>query len=155
MGLRDQIPEDLKSALREKRSLELNVLRMLQASIKNKEIENKNKLDDKQVIQVVSSEIKKRREAAEEYIKVDRKDAADIEKQEMDILMKYMPEQFSENEITGKVLEIIAGSDVGGIKDLGTVMKLVMPHLKGKADGKLINQIVRRELQKLENNQKG
>lgn len=59
MGLRDQIPEDLKSALREKRSLELNVLRMLQASIKNKEIENKNKLDDKQVIQVVSSEIKK------------------------------------------------------------------------------------------------
>jgi len=69
--------------------------------------------------------------------------------------MKYMPEQFSENEITGKVLEIIAGSDVGGIKDLGTVMKLVMPHLKGKADGKLINQIVRRELQKLENNQKG
>ena len=151
MGLRDQIPEDLKTALREKKSLELTVLRMLQASIKNREIENKGELNDEQVVQVVSSEIKKRRDAVDEFLKVNREDAAETEKQEIDILMKYMPEQLSEEDITAKVREIITHSGAGGIKDLGMVMKPVMSELKGKADGKLINQIVRQELEKLEN----
>ena len=151
MGLRDQIPEDLKSALREKKSLELTVLRMLQASIKNREIENKGELNDEQVVQVVSSEIKKRRDAVEEFLKVNREDAAETEKQEIDILMKYMPEQLSEEDIKAKVREIITHSGAGGIKDLGMVIKPVMSELKGKADGKLINQIVRAELEKLEN----
>ena len=151
MPLRDQIPEDLKSALREKKSLELSVLRMLQASIKNREIDNKGELSDEQVVQVVSSEIKKRRDAVEEYIKVNREDAAETEKQEIEILMKYMPEQISEDEIRSKVNEIIKASGAGGLKDLGMVMKPVMSELKGKADGKLINQIVRNELEKIEN----
>ena len=151
MGLRDQIPEDLKSALREKKSLELTVLRMLQASIKNREIDNKEELSDEQVIQVVSSEIKKRRDAVEEFTKVDRQDAAETEKQEIEILMKYMPEQLTEDEIIGKVREIISASGAGGMKDLGLVMKPVMSELKGKAEGKLINQIVRTELEKLDN----
>ena len=151
MGLRDKIPEDLKSALREKKPLELNVLRMLQASIKNREIDNKGELDDEQVVQVVASEIKKRRDAVEEFIKVNRKDAAETERQEIEILMKYMPEQLSEDEITSKVRDIIAESGAGGMKDLGMVMKPVMTELKGKADGKLINQIVRKELENIEN----
>ena len=151
MGLRDQIPEDLKSALREKKPLELNVLRMLQASIKNREIDNKGELDDEQVVQVVASEIKKRRDAVEEFIKVNREDAAETERQEIEILMKYMPEQLSEDEITSKVRDIIAESGAGGMKDLGMVMKPVMTELKGKADGKLINQIVRKELENIEN----
>ena len=152
MGLKDQIPEDLKSALRERKSFELNVLRMLQASIKNKEIDNRGELNDEQVIQVVSSEIKKRRDAAEEYTKVNREDAAETEKQEIEILMKYMPEQLSEDEITSKVLEIITKSGACGLKDLGMVMKPAISELKGKAEGKLINQIVRKELENLENN---
>ena len=151
MGLRDQIPEDIKNALRAKNSLELNVLRMLQAAIKNREIDNKGDLKDDQVIQVVSSEIKKRRDAVEEFSRVNREDAAESEKQEIEILMKYMPEQLSEEEITGKVREIIKNSEAVGMKDLGTVMKPVMAELKGKADGKLINQIVRKELESLDN----
>ena len=150
MALRDQIPEDLKSALREKKSLELTVLRMLQASIKNKEIDNKGELNDEQVVQVVSSEIKKRRDAAEEFIKVNREDAAETEKQEIEILMKYMPEQLSEDEIRSKVHELIEATGAEGIKDLGMAMKPVMAELKGKADGKLINQIVREVLEKKE-----
>jgi len=150
MALRDQIPEDLKSALREKKSLELSVLRMLQASIKNKEIDNRSELNDEQVVQVVSSEIKKRRDAVEEYIKVNREDAAESEKEEIEILMKYMPKQLSEDEIKNRVKEIIAESGAVGTKDLGKVMKPVMSELKGKADGKLINQIVREELEKTE-----
>lgn len=150
MELRDQIPEDLKSALRQKKSLELSVLRMLQAAIKNKEIDSKGKLNDEQVVQVISSEIKKRREAEEEYIKVGRKDAAETEKMEVDILMKYMPQQLSEEEITARSLEVISEVGAGGLKDLGTVMKTVMSQLKGKADGKLISRIVKDELEKME-----
>jgi len=150
MRLREQIPENLKSALSQKRSLELNVLRMLQASIKNKEIDNRSELNDEQIVQVISSEIKKRREAEQEYIKVNRKDAAELERMEIDILMKYMPEQLSEEEVIAKSLEVISEVGAHGLKDMGTVMKSVMSQLKGKADGKLVNRIVRDELEKME-----
>ena len=149
MGLRDQIPEDLKTALRNRNSLELNVLRMLQAAIKNKEIENKDELNDELVIQVISSEIKKRRDSIEEFIKVGRNDAADIEKSEIDILLKYMPEQLSEEEILEFVKKAISEVGASGLKDLGAVMKVLMPDLKGKADGKMVNKIVREELEKI------
>ena len=150
MSLKEQIPEDLKSALREKKTLDLSVLRMLQAAIKNKEIDNKGELSDEDIVQVVSSEIKKRRDAIEEFNKVDRKDAAETEQLEIDVLMKYMPEQLSEEELASKVSELVAESGAEGLKDLGVAMKVVMPALKGKADGKLINKYVREELEKLE-----
>ena len=150
MALRDQIPEDLKTALREKKSLDLMVLRMLQASIKNREIDNKGQLGDEEIVQVVSSEIKKRRDSIEEFKKVGRDDAAETEQQEIDVLMKYMPEQLSEDEVSAKVAELVAESGAKSIKDLGVAMKVVMPALKGKADGKIINKYVRQELEKLE-----
>ena len=150
MALRDQIPEDLKTALREKKSLDLMVLRMLQASIKNREIDNKGQLGDEEIVQVVSSEIKKRRDSIEEFKKVGRDDAAETEQQEIDVLMKYMPEQLSEEEVSAKVAELVAESGAKSIKDLGVAMKVVMPALKGKADGKIINKYVRQELEKLE-----
>ena len=150
MALRDQIPEDLKTALREKKSLDLMVLRMLQASIKNREIDNKGQLGDEEIVQVVSSEIKKRRDSIEEFKKVGRDDAAETEQQEIDVLMKYMPEQLSDDEVSAKVAELVAESGAKSIKDLGVAMKVVMPALKGKADGKIINKYVRQELEKLE-----
>lgn len=150
MALRDQIPEDLKTALRAKKSLDLTVLRMLQAAIKNREIDNKGELNDEQIVQVVSSEIKKRRDAIEEFTKVNRQDAAETEQLEVNILMKYMPAQLTEEEVAAKVAELVAGSGAAGLKDLGIAMKVVMPALKGKADGKLINKYVREQLEKLE-----
>ncbi len=150
MSLRDQIPEDLKTALRGKKSLDLSVLRMLQAAIKNREIDKKGELNDEEIVQVVSSEIKKRRDAIEEFTKVSREDAAEAEQLEINVLMKYMPEQLSEEEVASKVQELVAGSGAAGLKDLGIAMKVVMPALKGKADGKLINKYVREQLAKLE-----
>lgn len=150
MSLRDQIPEDLKTALRGKKSLDLSVLRMLQAAIKNREIDNKGELNDEEIVQVVSSEIKKRRDAIEEFTKVSREDVAEAEQLEINVLMKYMPEQLSEEEVASKVQELVAGSGAAGLKDLGIAMKVVMPALKGKADGKLINKYVREQLAKLE-----
>lgn len=150
MSLKERIPSDLKDALRNKRTLELNVLRMLQSAIRNQEIDNKGELDDELVIQVISSEIKKRKDSVDEYKKVGRKDAADTEQKEIEILMKYMPEQLSEEDIDKTVQNAIQQSGAKGSKDLGQVMKIVMPELKGKADGKLINKIVRKRLEELE-----
>lgn len=150
MNLKEKIPSDLKDALRNKRTLELNVLRMLQSAIRNQEIDNKGELDDEQVIQVISSEIKKRKDSVEEYRKVGREDAADTEEKEIEILMKYMPEQLSEEQIEKAVQSAVQQTGAKGIKDLGQVMKTVMPELKGKADGKLINRIVREKLEELE-----
>ena len=128
MSLRDQIPEDLKTALRGKKTLDLSVLRMLQAAIKNREIDNKGELNDEEIVQVVSSEIKKRRDAIEEFTKVSREDAAEAEQLEINVLMKYMPEQLSEEEVASKVQELVAGSGAAGLKDLGIAMKVVCRH---------------------------
>lgn len=144
MGLTDQIPEDLKNALRNKKALELSVLRMLQAALKNKQIDTKKEnLTDEDVIGVVGAEIKKRRDAASEFEKVNRPDAADQEKAEIEVLMKYMPQQMSENEIREVVKKAVEETEAQSMKDIGKVMKVLMPQVKGKADGSLVNQIVR------------
>ncbi len=150
MSLREKIPQNLKDALRNKSTLELSVLRMLQSSIKNKEIEKQKKeLTDEEVIDVVAGEIKKRKEAAAEFEKVNRKEAADGEKAEIEILMKYMPAQMGEDEIRAEVKKAVTDSGALGLKDLGKVMKIIIPAVKGKADGTVVNRIVREELEKL------
>lgn len=148
MGLKEQIPEDLKNALRNKNALELSVLRMLQAALKNKEIDNKKEeLKDEDVVSVVGAEIKKRRDAVKEYEKVNRPDAADQEKAEIDILMKYMPQQMNEDEIRDVVKSAVEETQAEGMKDIGKVMKVLMPKVKGKADGSIVNKIVRELLE--------
>jgi len=148
MGLKEQIAEDLKNALRNKQTLELSVLRMLQSALKNKEIENKKEeLTDESVISVVGAEIKKRRDAAREFEKVNRPDAADQEKAEIEILMKYMPQQMSEDEIRAAVKNAIEQAQAQSMKDIGKVMKVLMPMVKGKADGSAVNKIVKEELE--------
>lgn len=152
MSLKEQIPADLKKALREKNKKELNVLRMLQSAIRNREIDSGKDLDDDSaIIEVINSEIKKRKDTVEEYRKVNREDAAREEQEEIEILMRYMPEQLDEESIREYVLESVSKLNASGLKDLGTVMKDVKPGLKGKADGKIINKIVREELEKIEN----
>jgi len=150
MSLKEQIPNDIKNALRNKSTVELSVLRMLQSAIRNKEIDNKEKLSDEQVIEVVSSEVKKRRDAASEFERVNRPDAAEKEKEEIEILLKYMPEQLGEDQIRVEVAKAIEESKADGLKDLGKVMKTIMPRMKGKADGKLVNRVVREFLEKAE-----
>jgi uncharacterized protein len=154
MTLREKIPEDIKNALRNKNALELSVLRMLQAAIRNKEIEikrGKEFLTDDEVIEVISGEVKRRKEAVSEYSKANRKDLADKETAEVDILMKYMPRQMEEEEIRLETRDVIDEVKALSLKDMGIVMKNIMPRLKGKAEGSLVNRIVREELEKKEN----
>lgn len=148
MGLRELIPEDLKNALRNKNTFELSVLRMLQAALVNKEIDKrKEALTDEDVISVIGTEIKKRRDAAREFEKVNRPDAADQEKAEIEILMKYMPQQMSEDEIRDAVKKAVEDTQAESMQDIGKVMKVLMPQVKGKADGSIVNKIVKEELE--------
>ncbi len=151
MSLRNKIPEDLKNALRNKNQVELSVLRMLQSAIRNKEIEkNKAELTDEEVIQVVAGEIKKRRESIEGYLKGQRQDLVDRENAELDVLMKYMPRQMTEDEIREEARKAIRESEAKTLKEIGKVMKIIMPRTRGKADGALVNKVVKEELEKLE-----
>ena len=148
MGLRELIPEDLKNALRNKNTFELSVLRMLQAALVNKEIDKrKEALTDEDVISVIGTEIKKRRDAAREFEKVNRPDAAEQEKAEIEILMKYMPQQMSEDEIRDAVKKAVEDTQAESMQDIGKVMKVLMPQVKGKADGSIVNKIVKEELE--------
>lgn len=148
MGLRELIPEDLKNALRNKNTFELSVLRMLQAALINKEIDKrKEALTDEDVISVIGTEIKKRRDAAREFEKVNRPDAADQEKAEIEILMKYMPQQMSEDEIRDAVIKAVEDTQAENMQDIGKVMKVLMPQVKGKADGSIVNKIVKEALE--------
>ncbi|HWP93476.1 MAG TPA: GatB/YqeY domain-containing protein [Thermodesulfobacteriota bacterium] len=151
MSLRNKIPEDLKNALKNKNQVELSVLRMLQSAIRNKEIEkNKAELTDEEVIQVVAGEIKKRRESIEGYLKGRRQDLVDRENAELDVLMKYMPRQMTEDEIREEARKAIRESEAKTLKEIGKVMKIIMPRTRGKADGALVNKVVKEELEKME-----
>ncbi|HSG32257.1 MAG TPA: GatB/YqeY domain-containing protein [Thermodesulfobacteriota bacterium] len=150
MSLQNKISEEIKEALRGQQKLKLSVLRMLQASIKNKIIDTGQKeLSDEQIITVVNSEIKKRRDSVSEFEKVGRQDAVQAEKDEIAILMEYMPEQLSEEQIVSLINESVSELNIESIKDLGRLMKALMPRVKGKADGNLVNRLVREKLDNL------
>jgi uncharacterized protein len=144
----ETITADLKQAMISKEEQRVSVLRMLIAALKNKKIElgNKEELTDEQAINVLSSEIKKRKDSIEAYEQGNRNDLATKEKQEIEIIIKYMPEQMSEEEVAKKVKEIISGLSDDEKKNFGRVMGLVIGQLKGKAEGSLITSIVKKLL---------
>lgn len=147
--LAEKIQKDFKVALKERRVLELSVLRMLITAIKNKEIKNLKKdkgLSNQEIVEVVSSEIKKRKEAIKGYKKGGRPDLAEKEEKEMKILTAYMPKQLSEDELRVKVKEVIAKLRAGSSQDLGRVIGALMGDVKGKAEGSRVKEIVEEEL---------
>ena len=151
MDLKGKIKQNLSAALKEKRTLEVLVLRQLLAAILNKEKEKRFKakeekdiqLTDEEVIEVISSEAKKRRESIVEFEKGKRQDLVEKEKKELEILKKYLPEQLSEKEIRKLVEEAISETGAKEIKDMGKVMSELMPKVRGKADGSLVSKIVK------------
>jgi uncharacterized protein len=154
MSLREKISSDLKNALRDRRAIDLSVLRMLQSAIRNKEIERKKGdavLTDEEVVEVITSEIKKRKEAIEGYVKGQRPDLVDKEEAELTVLMGYMPKQMGEAEIREEAKKAIEEAGAKTRQDMGKVMKILMPRIKGKADGGLVNRIVKEELEDIPN----
>jgi uncharacterized protein YqeY len=147
MSLKEQLTTAMKDAMRAKQSERLGTLRMLISAIKNKEIEKREEVDDAVVIDVLSSFVKQRREAADVYRKNDRADMADNEEIELAIAQEFLPAQLSEEEVSSLVDEVVAELAAESMKDMGQVMKVLTEKTKGRADGKLVSNLVRAKLQ--------
>jgi hypothetical protein len=143
----EKIKEDLKVALKAKKEPDISVLRMVISAFLNKEIEKRgtpeeSKLTNEETQAVIFSEIKKRRDSVESFEKGGRDDLVAKERAEIDILMGYMPKEMTEEEIREAVKEIVKNH-----KDIGSVMREVVPKTKGRADGSLVAKIVKEELE--------
>lgn len=143
MSLKEKINTEMKDALKGGEKTRLWALRMLLSAIRYQEIEDKKELSDDEIIVVVGREIKKRKEAAEEYRKGKREELAEKEEQEAEILSAYMPPQLSHSEVEQIIKEAIGEVQPMGPGDMGKVMAKVMPRVKGRADGKKVNEKVR------------
>ena len=146
MKLIEQIQEDLKRSMKAKDGNRVSVLRFLLSSIRNREIEKKDVLTDDEVLAEITSSAKRRRESVEAFKEGEREDLVEKEEAELAILQEYLPEQLSPDEIKVVVREVIEEVDATSAGDIGKVMKELMPRLRGKADGKLVNEIVREVL---------
>jgi len=147
MLLRDQVNSDIATAMKAKEAARLSALRMLKAAIMNKGIEKGHDLDDAEVLQVVSTLVKQRRDSIEQFSKAGRNDLVDKETAEIAVLDAYLPAAATAEEIDAAIAAAIAETGATSQKDMGKVMKAVMPRLAGKqADGRLVNEAVRRKL---------
>jgi uncharacterized protein YqeY len=146
MALKDQLDQDLKSAMREKAQLRLSTIRMLKSAIKYREIELMKPLDDAGVLGVVANEIKRRRDSVEQYRAGNRQDLADKEAAEIEILQAYLPQQLTEAEVRAKVEEAVKKVGAQGPKDMGAVMKVLLPEVQGRAEGKTVSELVKARL---------
>jgi uncharacterized protein YqeY len=146
MALKEQLDQDLKAAMREKDQLRLDTVRGLKSAIKYREIELMKPLDDAGVLGVVSSEIKRRRDSIEQYRAGNRPDLADKEEAEAKLLQAYLPAQLTADELAAKVDAAIAQTGAKGPKDMGAVMKALLPEVQGKADGKAVSELVKARL---------
>ncbi len=147
MLLRDKVNTDIAAAMKAKEPIRLSALRMLKAAIMNKGIEKSHDLDDAEVLQVVSTLVKQRRDSIEQFAKAGRTDLVDKESAEIKILEEYLPPAASAEEIDAAIAAAISETGASSVKDMGKVMKAVMPRLAGKnADGRVVNEAVRRKL---------
>ncbi|BDG08927.1 GatB/YqeY domain-containing protein [Anaeromyxobacter paludicola] len=149
MALKQQLDADLKTAMQAKDELRKSVLRMLKSAIKYREIEVGGagaSLDDAGVLQVIASEIKRRRDSVEQYRAGNRADLADKEDAEIVILQAYLPQQLTPEELAQKVDAAIAATGAKGPKDMGAVMKALLPEVQGRAEGKAVSDLVKQKL---------
>ena len=147
MSMNDQVGADIATAMKARDASRLSALRMLKAAVMNKGVEKGRDLDDAEVLQVIASLVKQRRDSIEQFSKAGRTDLVEKETAELNILQAYLPAGATPEEINAAVAEAIAETGASSPKDMGKVMKAVMPKLAGKnADGKAVNEAVRRTL---------
>jgi uncharacterized protein YqeY len=147
MSLKEVLQQDLKTAMKEKDSLRKNVIIMTRSGILQIEKDKKIDLDDEGVIEVIAKGAKQRKDAIPEYEKGNRPDIVESLQKEIDILMSYLPQQLSDDEVSRIVSDTIVEVGAQSARDMGKVMSALMPKVKGRADGKLVNIIVKQQLQ--------
>jgi hypothetical protein len=144
--MHERLMEDLKSAMRAGDELRKSTLRMLRSAIGYKEVEVQRSLSDDEVLDVIAKQVKQRQDSISEFTKGGRQDLVDQERAEMEILVTYLPKQLTREEITELARAAILKLEVSDIKQQGMVMKALQPQVKGRADGRLVNEVVRQLL---------
>lgn len=144
--MKDKIKSDLNQALKNKKETEVSTLRLLLSEIHNQEIAKQADLTKEDIIKVVQKEVKRRREAIEAYQKGKRDDLVAKEKQELEILNKYLPQQLSSQELETIIQSVIKETGASGMSNFGKVMGAVMARVKGQADGKVVSESVKKAL---------
>ncbi len=146
MALKETLMNDLKEAMKDKDVIRKNTVQMVRSAILQFEKDNLRELDEEGVLEIIAKELKKRRDVLPEYEKSGRDDLiADI-KREIEILLTYLPKQLTKEELDVIVVDAISKTNATSMKDMGKIMALVMPEVKGRADGKMINAIVKEKL---------
>ena len=143
---KEQITQELKSAMKSRDSDKMRVLRMIKSSIKKFEVDSMQEASDEDVLKIIAKEAKKVREAIDEY-KDARPELAKEEEKELKILLSYLPKQLTEDEVRNEIVKIVKEVNATGPKDFGIVMKIAVSRLQGQADGKIINKLVHQVLE--------
>ena len=146
MSLEERLVDEMKQAMKSNDKVRLSTIRMIRTAVKNKEIDLRKKLDDDEILRVIQGMVRKSEESIEQFKAGGRMDLVEKETKEIEILKSYLPQSLSQEEIVKIIDESIQETQASSLKDLGKVMKSVMPKLTGKADGKLINQLVKERL---------
>jgi uncharacterized protein YqeY len=146
MTLNQKIIEDLKNSIKARDKVRTSCLRMLKASLKNKQVEKGRELEEEEIQAIISSMIRKGKESIKEFSKGDREDLALKEEEEISIFYEYLPQQLTPDEIEKTLKEVISELSAESPKDLGNVMKLAMSRMAGQAQGKEVNEIARKLL---------
>jgi len=147
MNLNERLTDDMKQAMKSGDKFKLTVIRMMRAAAKNLEIDLKRPLDDNELLDILSREIKQRKDSLQEFKKAGREDLVTDLAAEIEIISKYLPEQLTEEEIQEIVRQTIQELGASSKADMGKVMGALMPKTKGRADGKLVNHFVQQYLQ--------
>ncbi|CAG7590858.1 GatB/YqeY domain-containing protein [Peptoniphilus senegalensis] len=143
MSLKERLMADLKEAMKSKDKLRKDVITMVRAAIKQKEVDERVELDDSDIENIISKQLKEKKASIEEFKKGNRQDLVDQTNDEIEILLKYLPEQLSDEELKEIIKKVIDENEITSMKDIGKLMKNVMPLIKGKADGKQVNVIAK------------
>jgi uncharacterized protein YqeY len=146
VGLAERLDADMKQAMKNKDKVRLSTIRMIRTAIKNAEIDLKKSLTDEDILAVLNRELKQRRDSLQAFQDAGRSDLVDQVQQEIQVLQDYMPAQLSEEEVREIVIATIAELGATSKKDMGKVMGALMPKVQGRADGKLVNQLVQAHL---------
>ena len=146
MNLEERLTDEMKQAMKSSDKLRLSTIRMIRSAVKNKEIELRKKLDDEEIQRVIQGMVRKGEESVEQFQSGGRMDLVEKEKKEIEILKSFLPQPIGQEEIIRIIDQSIGETQASSLKDLGKVMKSVMPKLGGKVDGRLINQLVKERL---------
>jgi uncharacterized protein YqeY len=147
MSLKNKLLEDLKQSMKEKDTIKKSSITMVRAAILQIEKDNKIELTDDDIIEVIAKQVKQRNDALKEFKKADRQDLVEQTNAEIEVLTKYLPQQLSEDEVDQIVIKTIGEVGASSMKDMGKVMSAIMPKVKGRADGALVNKLVKQYLQ--------